>query len=134
MLMNLRKRMKNQKGFTLVELMVVIAILGILAALVLPKLSGSNDVAKNGRLVADLRTVDSALNMYFSQNHTYVGTTIAGLKTAGYLNSEPKDAKDTALSLTAQTEKTYVLEGTKANGTTKIKSPGSEGYNADTDK
>ena len=74
MLMNLRKKMTNQKGFTLIELMVVIAIIGVLAAIAIPKFSESTASAKDAKLKADLRTLDSAIMMYYVQATAYPTT------------------------------------------------------------
>lgn len=134
-MMKIRERIHSQKGFTLIELMVVIAILGILAALVLPKLSGTNDAAKNGRMIADLRTIDGAMNMYFAEHKTYSTATIANLQSSGYLNSVPTDATGAAFVLSDADDNGYNLSGTKAGtGGATIHSPGSKAYNSATDK
>ena len=74
MLMNIRKSMRGQKGFTLVELMVVIAIIGVLAAIAVPMFTDSTDSAKAARVQADLRTVESALQLYYADNGSYPAT------------------------------------------------------------
>ena len=51
---------KNQKGFTLIELIVVIAILGILAAIAIPRLAGFTDRANKSAAVAEAKTILTA--------------------------------------------------------------------------
>jgi len=58
---------KNQKGFTLVELVVVIAILGILAGLAIPRFMSATETARGAKTVADLRTLESAAVMYYAK-------------------------------------------------------------------
>ena len=61
------RKMKNQKGFTLVELIVVLVILAILAALLIPALTGYIDKANNQKVIATTRQVVMAAQTEVSE-------------------------------------------------------------------
>ena len=67
------------RGFTLIEIMVVVFILGLLVTLVAPKVMGRTDEAKRTKAAADLRSVQQALNLYRLDNGGYP-TTDQGLQ------------------------------------------------------
>ena len=58
----------NKKGFTLIELMIVVAIIGILAAIAIPKFADLINKAKEGSTKGALSTVRSALQVYYGDN------------------------------------------------------------------
>ena len=61
----------SQNGFTLIEIMVVVIILGILAAIVAPNVIGRIDDAQAARIKQDLRNIESALKLYRLDNFDY---------------------------------------------------------------
>ena len=82
------EKMKKRKGFTLVELVVVIAILGILAGIAVPKLGSSRNTAKIAAHNANVRILKSTAAMYLADhpNTEKIELTEEDLK--GYLDGE----------------------------------------------
>ena len=98
--------LRSSRGFTLIELMVVILIIGVLAALIVPNVMSRPDEARITAAKHDIATITQALNLYKLDNQRYP-TTEQGLaalvkkptvspiptnwKSEGYLNRVPKD-------------------------------------------
>jgi general secretion pathway protein G len=62
------KKMKSKRGFTLVEILIVVVILGILAAIVIPQFTNASTEAKLSSLKSDLQTVRSQIELYKIQH------------------------------------------------------------------
>jgi general secretion pathway protein G len=65
---------RKQSGFTLIEVMVVVVILGILAAIVVPRVMDRPDAARITKAKQDIRALESALNLYKLDNFVYPNT------------------------------------------------------------
>ena len=62
---------KKEKGFTLLEIMVVIVILGVLASMIVPNLLGNKDKADRQKVVSDVVALENSLDMYKLDNGSY---------------------------------------------------------------
>ena len=71
--------MRRRSGFTLLEVMVVVFILGLLATIVAPKIMGRTDDARRVKAVADMKGIEQALNLYRLDGGSYP-TTEQGLQ------------------------------------------------------
>jgi len=97
---------KQDKGFTLVELLIVIVILGILATVTVFAVRGITDQGQKSACDTDKRTMETAIEAFYAQKGTAVNPDEAALVTAEFLR-EPSanwnvDASGTRSALTAQ--------------------------------
>ncbi len=75
-----RKKAGEEAGFTLVELLVVIVILGVLMAIAVVSYLGFSERASRTVAKANVRTVVPAMAAYYTENSTYVGATLTTLR------------------------------------------------------
>lgn len=68
------KSFTNRQGFTLMEIMLVVVIIGILAAAVMPKLVKQVPFVQNRRATSDIATISNVLDTYYMQNNDYPST------------------------------------------------------------
>jgi general secretion pathway protein G len=69
-----RERRCREKGFTLIELMVVIVILGILAGLIIPRIMGRPDEARRAKARLQMESIETSLKLYKLDNGSYPRT------------------------------------------------------------
>jgi len=103
---NVSQRMRHARGFTLIEIMVVVVIMGVLAALVVPKLLARTGESKVAAAKVDIATIMQSLKLYKLDNTRYPtteqglqalltrptgGPPANGWKEGGYIEKMPKD-------------------------------------------
>ena len=126
---------KDERGFTLIEIMVVVVIIGLLATLVTVNLMDNADEARRTKAQADIRAISNALELYKLDNGSYPSTQeglaalLGGDGGRRYLtsNSVPKDPwGNDYVYLSPGSHGEYDLMSYGANG-----EPGGTGRNAD---
>lgn len=137
-----RSTLRNQRGFTLIEIMVVVVILGILAGIVVPQLLDRPEEARRTKAAVQIKSIEEALALYKLDNgnfpSTEQGLTALAQKPAtgliptryregGYLKKIPLDPwGNNYVYLSPGTRGDYDLLSYGADG-----EPGGEGKNAD---
>src|SRR6202046_465140 len=133
---------KRARGFTLIEIMVVVVILAVLGALVVPKILENVDKARVTRAASDIRAIQTALDLYRLDNFKYPTTeqglqalvtqpndpSITNYRSGGYLGSMPKDPwNNLYIYASPGTDgRDYDITSYGRDG-----KPGGEGYDAD---
>lgn len=79
----------TQNGYTLIELMVVVAIIAIIAGIAVSSFSGAGDDAARARGQADIAALNDAMGRFYQTNYTYDGAVLADLRTAAGLTLTP---------------------------------------------
>jgi general secretion pathway protein G len=138
----MKSRRKAQQGFTLIEIMVVILILGLLATLVVQSLRGATDKAKRTKAMADIAELKTALDRYYIDNGSYPsseqglqalvtppsqGTQTANYEEGGYIRRIPNDPWNNPYAYQSDGSN-YSLKSLGADG-----AEGGTGKNADID-
>jgi type IV pilus assembly protein PilA len=93
----LKRYLKDQRGLTLIELLAVIVILGIIAAIAIPSIGGIIDNTKTKAHKANALMILDAARMYYIDNPSDATVDTTTLKNKGYLDAVPVDPKTNAL-------------------------------------
>ena len=86
------KPFRKARGFTLVEIILVIIIIGILAAIIVPKFAGQSDKAKIATTKANLNSLRSAIRLFQSDNNGTPPTALATDLVPNYIRAIPEEA------------------------------------------
>ncbi|RKQ18071.1 prepilin-type N-terminal cleavage/methylation domain-containing protein [Ureibacillus endophyticus] len=117
MFKQMNKRLNNQKGLTLIELLAVVVILAIVAAIAVPAIGNIIEDSRIKGMKADIANVINAANLYKVENgNLSASITVADLKTAGYLESSGSVNETTAVldhdvTVGSKTKNVIALDG-----------------------
>jgi type II secretion system protein G len=105
------RHLRNSKGFTLIELMIVVVIIGILAALAIPRFTQASARAKEKEADGILKQIYTLQNAYFANNGTYAAND-AALQTVGWDSNTTLGLKNyTAPTISATSALTMTASG-----------------------
>lgn len=95
-------KLENQRGFTLIELMIVVAIIAILAGILIPNFTHARAQAQTAACEANLREIATAMELYYADNQVYptgtatkIGAATIAANGVTYLNTVPQDPSAT---------------------------------------
>ena len=99
---HVRENLKKSRngGFTLVELMVVVAVITILAAIAMPQFLSAADRARTAKETADIQIIKNATQLYMIDKNVDTPPTVENLYKEGYLTEHVKTAKDKEYTIT----------------------------------
>ncbi|WP_164668622.1 competence type IV pilus major pilin ComGC [Virgibacillus doumboii] len=96
--------LKNKKGFTLIEMLIVLMIISVLIILIVPNLSDKSKEVYDKGCNALISVVQAQVDAYYIEKKNYPAS-IDALETAGYITEDQKECPDqTSLQLTTDTE------------------------------
>jgi prepilin-type N-terminal cleavage/methylation domain-containing protein len=78
---------KSRQGFTLVEIMIVVAIIALLASIAVPGFLRARKRSQASRIINDLRLIDSAVDMYAIENNKASGATVLAADWSKYIKT-----------------------------------------------
>jgi prepilin-type N-terminal cleavage/methylation domain-containing protein len=122
---------KRNQGFTIVELLIVIVVIGILALLVITTYSGIQQKARNAKRTSDLKSLQTHIEAFFSQNGYYPSR--ANMNDSSWLSTnmksldqnaliDPSNATQSKSLASAPAAKVYSYQPTQSDGTTSCES------------
>lgn len=106
----------SKNGFTLVELLITVTIIGVLTAVAVVNFGGTNKKARDSRRMADLEKIRVALELNRQEKGVYPANAETALINNGYLQAWPKDPKSGfTYSYSIGTSYTYTLSAQMEN-------------------